>query len=242
MIKPYESSEAAGIPDIVKNLKAEYAGTQRLYDEGVHLIQCNSDISVFESIKNQFTSNSNLFQQNLMIKNKQIKQKMKEEELRNQKISVISDQDKKRHGLEIQFRTIYQTIPTSSEDVLDFEKMTRELDHIDLEKKWTEYNDAFEKLKKDYLENQDPQQEHQCIGDIVTLFSDFSKSLDALKSQVENVVQRFAITDEGHLARSIKEKSTIVPSQSFQNIKIFSLPKKLKYEVNLIFSYECVVY
>ena len=229
LIKPYESSEAAGIPDIVEILKAEYDATQRLYDDLVHLIQCSNDPSVFESIKNKFTSNSTLFQQNLTVKNEQIKQKLKEEEiknqqklkeeeLKNQKLSVISDHDKKRHDLEIRFRIIFQNIPTSSEDVLDFEKMTRELDNIDLEKKWTEYNDVYENLKKDYLENQDPRQEHKCIGDIATLSSDFSKSLDDLKSQVENVVKRFAKTDEGRLARSIKEKSTIVPSQCFHSV------------------------
>ena len=49
---------------------------------------------------------------------------------------------------------------------------------------------------------QDSSQEHQCIADIATLSSDFSKSLDHLKGQVDEIVKKYAITDEERLAIS----------------------------------------
>ena len=119
----------------------------------------------------------------------------------------------------------------------EFDKMKKEMNLLKVEEKWNEYVNSYNDLKNDFQIAQDSSQEHQNIADIATLSSDFSKSLDDLKAQVEEIVKKYAITDEGRLARSIKQISKHVPNPCLQNIQNYSLPKELTYEVKFFSSY-----
>ena len=160
-----------------------------------------------------------------------IKGKLQEDERKSQKMKMITKQDRKLHSFEIRFNAITQSIPKSREDVIDFHKMKNEMDLLKIENKWNEYVDSYNDLKNDFQIAQDSSQEHQNIEDIVTLSNDFSKTLDDLKIQIDNIVKKYAITDEARLARSMKQKSKHIPNSCLQNIQNYSLPKELTYEV-----------
>ena len=231
IVKPHEQSRIDEIHAMLSNLDAQEKNMVRLYNDTVHTIQSSNDTSVFESMKNQFCNDVKLFQQKLAIQSENIKEMLKEEERRNQKMKIITTQDRKLHSFEIRFNAITQSIPKSSEDVIDFDKMKKDMALLKVEEKWNEYVNSYNDLKNDFQIAQDSSQEHQNIADIATLSSDFSKSLDDLKAQVEEIVKKYAITDEGRLARSIKQISTHVPNPCLQNIQNYSLPKELTYEV-----------
>ena len=242
IVKPHEPSRIDEIHVMLSNLDAQEKNMVRLYNDTVHTIQSSNDTSVFESMKNQFCNDVKLFQQKLAIQSENIKETLKEEERKNQKMKIITTQDRKLHSFGIRFNAITQYIPKSSEDVIDFEKMKKEMTLLKVEEKWNEYVNSYNDLKNDFQIAQDSSQEHQNIADIATLSSDFSKSLNDLKAQVEEIVKKYAITDEGRLARSMKQMSTHVPNPCLQNIQNYSLPKELTYEVNQSSTYLLLFY
>lgn len=233
VVKPHEQSRIDEIHAMLSSLDVQEKNMVRLYNDTVHTIQSSNDTSVFESMKNQFCNDVNIFQQTLAIQSENIKEKLKEEERKNQKMKIITTQDRKLHSFEIRFNAITQYIPKSSEDVIDFDKMKREMNVLKIEEKWNGYVNSYNDLKNDFQMAQDSSQEHQCIADIATLSSDFSKSLDDLKGQVDEIVKKYAITDEGRLARYIKQISQHVPNPCLQNIQNYSLPKQLTFEVHM---------
>ena len=242
IVKPHEPSRIDEIHVMLSNLDAQEKNMVRLYNDTVHTIQSSNDTSVFESMKNQFCNDVKLFQQKLAIQSENIKETLKEEERKNQKMKIITTQDRKLHSFYIRFNAITQYIPKSSEDVIDFDKMKKEMTLLKVEEKWNEYVNSYNDLKNDFQIAQDSSQEHQNIADIATLSSDFSKSLNDLKAQVEEIVKKYAITDEGRLARSMKQMSTHVPNPCLQNIQNYSLPKELTYEVNQSSTYLLLFY
>ena len=118
IVKPHEQSRIDEIHSMLSNLDVQEKNMVRLYNDAIHTIQSSDDASVFESLKNQFCNDVHLFQQKLAIQSENIKETLKEEERRNQKMKIITTQDRKLHSFEIRFNAITQSIPKSSEDVI----------------------------------------------------------------------------------------------------------------------------
>lgn len=229
---PHQASEVAEIRQILTELKNEEEAILRVYQETVHVVQVNEDMAAFESFKNQFSIQVVNVQQVLASLGEKIKAAVKEEEHRQQKIKVMSNQNRKHQELDIRMKAIAQAVPTSPEDVIDHEKMRREICQIELERKWTDFNDAFEQARDSFHLATESSEEHQHIADIATLSSEFSKTIEEVRARVDETVKRYAITDQGRLARDIREISNPVASDQFENLNVYSLPKTLVYQNN----------
>ena len=147
----------------------------------------------------------------------------------------MGNQDRKHKQLDVRVKAIAQTIPTSPEDVMDYKKMKREIDQIALESKWAEFNNAFEDLRLSFYNATESSEEHQHIADIATLSSEFGKTVGEMAAQVDETLKKYVITEEGRLARNIKDISIPVPTDQFKNLSVYSLPKRLVYEVRAFF-------
>ena len=233
LLKPHETSASQDIKQEVLSSQAEYQGVLQSYNHTLRAIAMSNEQSDFETLKNSFCLQLKEFQQSFNSHIERIREVIKEQEHKEEKIRIMTVQDKKHKELEVRFKAIAQTIPTSDNDVHNPEKFRAEMRNIitDLGKKWSDYLSTYKSLQDDFHQTKDPSEEFQKISDIGTLSSDLSKDLQEVKTIVEDILQKHAITETGRLARETRDISTHVPNSKLINLQIYGLTKQLIHEV-----------
>ena len=231
LMKPHETSASQDIKQEVLGSKTEYEGVLQSYNYTLKAIAMSNGQSEFETLKDSFCLQLKAFQQSFTSHIEKIREVIKEQEHKEEKIRIMTVQDKKQKELEVRFKAIAQTIPTSDEDVHNPEKFRAEMRNINLENKWSDYFSTYKSLRDNFHQTKDPSEEFQKISDIGTLSSDFSKDLLEAKTVVKDILQKHAITETGRLARETRDISTHVPNSKLINLQIYGLPKQLIHEV-----------
>ncbi len=147
---------------------------------------------------------------------------------------LLTDLDGEHESIKKQFRLLQQRIPTSEDRVLDFTKMKQEFDALRLNEKFKNYEENFNKLRADVLKCDKTTQESKLLSKANTLNHDFATGLTRdMDPKVSELLQRYAVTDMGTLARKIKDRAEYIDTSD--GLKIYKLPVVNEFEVYSMF-------
>ncbi len=149
------------------------------------------------------------------------------------KAVILADLDARKRELEIKYKALEQSIPTSPEAFLDFDQMQAKMSSLDLTKTWRDYESMFDSLKNqlESMGDSDGAQESKVLVAITNLSNDFAKNLEALEAQVNGLMKKYAVTEHGRLAREMREQSTFVKYEG-GSLAIYKLPSQPVYQVS----------
>ena len=152
------------------------------------------------------------------------------------KLVILDDLDSRYKGLETRFAIIQQKVPNSPEAFLDFDKMQDKLKDLKMDETWDNFSSKYQDLRRTLEQIDDSSQESRTLIEVTNLCSDFAKALDVLDGHINDLLKKYAMTDEGRLARSMKSRSRVV--KRLNNLEIMKLPMVLEHKVTYYLMFE----